>query len=92
MKLLCSTCRIKDTMRVPPDHTFGIMLKPDQYGAGDLLHGRVPNNFQRGRDHIRGIVAAMRQQLKKQNYQNFPDLLQAFKFYDKVGSFSFKII
>merc|ERR1719234_2134784 len=34
---------IKDTLNVPADHTFGIMLKPDEYGAGDLLHGRSPD-------------------------------------------------
>ncbi|ESO84516.1 hypothetical protein LOTGIDRAFT_131996, partial [Lottia gigantea] len=74
---------IKDTLNVPADHTFGVLLKPDQYGAGDLLHNRVPGSYLRGRDQQRGVVAAARQHLKKVNYHNFPDLLAAFRFYDK---------
>ena len=75
---------IKDTLNVGPDHVFGIQLKPDEYGAGDLLHNRVPGTYLRGRDQQRGLVAAMRQHLKKLNYHSFPDLIQAFRFYDKV--------
>ena len=67
------------------DHTFGIMLKPDEYSVGDLLHGRVPDQYLRGKDRMRGIVAAMRQHLKKANYHNFPDLMSAFRYYDTVG-------
>jgi len=69
---------------VPPDHTFGIMVKPDEYGAGDLLHMRGPGQFLRGKDRQRGVLAAIRQHLKKANYHNFQDLLAAFKHYDKV--------
>lgn len=76
---------IKDTMNVGPDHIFGVLYKPDEYGAGDLLHNRVPGNYLRGRDQQRGLVAAMRQQLKKLNYHTFPDLIRAFRFYDKDG-------
>lgn len=67
-----------------PDHTFGILVKPDEYGAGDLLHQRTPGEYLRGKDRQRGILAAIRQHLKKANYHNFDDLVQAFKFYDKV--------
>ncbi|XP_067933716.1 EF-hand domain-containing family member B-like [Watersipora subatra] len=74
---------IKETMNVGPDHTFGILVKPDQYGAGDLLHGRGAGKYLRGRDHQRGVVAALRQKLMKANYQNFDNLLAAFRFYDK---------
>ena len=76
--------RIKDTMNVEPDHTFGILLKPDEYGAGDLIHNRPPGEYLRGKERQRGILAAIRQHLKKSNYHNFTDLTAAFKFYDKV--------
>lgn len=76
---------IKDTMRVPPDHTFGILIRPDEYGAGDLMHGRVPGSYLRGKDRERGLLAAVRQQLKKANYHNFNDLEAAFMHYDKNG-------
>ena len=77
--------RIKETLRVPPDHTFGILVKPDEYGAGDLMHMRGPGQYLRGKDRQRGVLAAIRQHLKKANYHNFEDLLAAFKHYDKVG-------
>ena len=76
--------RIKDTLNVPSDHTYGILYKPDEYGAGDLLHNRVPGKYLRGRDQQRGLIAAMRAQLKKLNYHSFPDLVRAFQWYDKV--------
>jgi len=77
---------IKDTLNVPSDHTFGILIKPDQYGAGDLMHGRARGDYLRGKDRIRGVIGAMRQHLKKANYHNFSDLLSAFRFYDKNDS------
>ena len=75
---------IKDTLRVPPDHAFGVMIKPDESGAGDLIHMRVPGNYLRGRDRERGVLAAVRHHLKKANYHNFHDLKAAFGYYDKV--------
>ncbi|XP_074654131.1 EF-hand domain-containing family member B-like [Tubulanus polymorphus] len=77
---------IKDTLKVGPDHTFGILLKPDDYGAGDLIHMRSAGAYLRGKERQRGVLAAIRQHLKKANYHNFHDLLAAFKFYDKDGS------
>ncbi|XP_033101758.1 EF-hand domain-containing family member B-like isoform X2 [Anneissia japonica] len=76
---------IKDTMRVPDDHTFGILIRPDEYGAGDLMHCRVPGTYLRGKERQRGLLAAVRQQLKKANYHNFNDLSAAFRHYDKNG-------
>lgn len=73
-------------MNVAPDHTFGLLLKPDKYGAGDLIHYRLPDEYLRGKDRIRGVVAAMRQQLKKENFQNFENLLDAFRYYDPVSN------
>ena len=77
---------IVDTMtaRIPNDHTFGIVIKPDEYGAGDLIHNRTAGNFLRGKDQERGILASVRHHLKKANYHNFDDLTAAFRFYDKV--------
>lgn len=75
---------IKDTLRVAPDHAFGVMIKPDEYGAGDLIHMRVPGKYLRGRDRERGVLAAVRHHLKKANYHNFHDLRAAFGYYDKV--------
>lgn len=82
---------IKDTLKVAPDHTFGILVKPDEYGAGDLLHMRTSGSYLRGKDRQRGVMAAIRQHLKKANYHNFHDLLAAFKHYDKDGSGRIKL-
>lgn len=82
---------IKDTLNVGPDHTFGILVKPDEYGAGDLLHGRGPGHYLRGKDRERGLIAAMRQHLKKANYHNFEDLLAAFRHYDTDNTGSIDI-
>ncbi|KAK3735039.1 hypothetical protein RRG08_001829 [Elysia crispata] len=76
---------IKDTLNVLPDHTFGILLKPDPYGAGDIIHNRGITTSLRGKESQRGVVAAMRQQLKKLNYHHFNSLLEAFRFYDNDG-------
>ncbi|NXO59485.1 EFHB protein, partial [Aramus guarauna] len=76
---------IAETMNVPPDHTFGMLLRPDEYGVGDLLHCRVPCEFLRGKDRERAVLTAVRQSLKKANYENFDTLLEAFRHYDKNG-------
>lgn len=60
------------------------MIKPDEYGAGDLIHMRVPGNYLRGHDRERGVLAAARHHLKMANYHNFHDLKAAFGYYDKV--------
>jgi len=76
---------IKDTLCVPHDHTFGILHKPDPYGAGDVIHNRKMGNLLRGKESQRAAVAAMRQQLKKLNYHHFDNMLEAFRFYDQEG-------
>ncbi|XP_060639412.2 EF-hand domain-containing family member B [Anolis sagrei] len=76
---------IADTLNVPPDHTFGVLLHPEEYGVGDLLHNRPPSEYLRGKDRERAIFTAVRQNLKKANYHNFDSLLQAFRHYDKDG-------
>ncbi|NXA51958.1 EFHB protein, partial [Nothocercus julius] len=76
---------IAETMNVPPGHTYGMLLRPDEYGVGDLLHCRIPSEFLRGKDRERAVLTAVRQSLKKANYHNFDTLLEAFRYYDKNG-------
>lgn len=52
----------------------------------DLLHIRVPCEFLRGKDRERVILIAVRQSLKKANYENFDVLLEALKHFDKVSA------
>ncbi|KAM6223849.1 EF-hand domain-containing family member B [Rhynchocyon petersi] len=76
---------IADTMNVPPDHTFGACLHPEEYGVGDLIHNRLPGECLRGKDRQRALLAAVRHHLKKVNCQSFDTLLEAFRHYDKKG-------
>uniref|UniRef100_A0A8C7E4R8 EF-hand domain family member B n=1 Tax=Naja naja TaxID=35670 RepID=A0A8C7E4R8_NAJNA len=76
---------IADTLNVPPDHTFGILIRPEEYGVGDLLHNRLPSEYLKGKDRERAVFTAIRQNLKKANYHNFDTLLHAFRHYDKDG-------
>ncbi|XP_023774992.1 EF-hand domain-containing family member B isoform X2 [Cyanistes caeruleus] len=76
---------IAETMNVPPDHTFGLMIPPDEYDVHDLLHVRVPCEFLRGKGRERVILIAVRQSLKKANYENFDVLLEALRHFDKNG-------
>ncbi|EDL82848.1 EF hand domain family, member B (predicted), isoform CRA_b [Rattus norvegicus] len=76
---------IAETMNVPPGHTFGACLQPEEYGAGDLIHYRGPDEYLRGKDRQRALVAAARHHLKKFNHQHFDTLLMAFRHYDKKG-------
>ncbi|XP_060681497.1 EF-hand domain-containing family member B isoform X1 [Hemiscyllium ocellatum] len=74
-----------DTRKIPPDHTFGVLLHPDKYGVGDLIYYRNPATFLRGNDRDQGIFNTLRQHLMKANYHNFKSLLEAFRHYDKNG-------
>uniref|UniRef100_A0A673GL21 EF-hand domain-containing protein n=1 Tax=Sinocyclocheilus rhinocerous TaxID=307959 RepID=A0A673GL21_9TELE len=76
---------IAETLNVPSDHTFGVLMKPDSFGVGDLLHQTPPGEYLKGKDRQRALVSAVRQHLKKSNYQNFSSLLEAFRYYDKKG-------
>jgi hypothetical protein len=62
---------------------FGLSLKGDGCGAGDVIHGRDTEMFLLGKDRQRGVLAAVRHHLKKANYHNFSTLREAFAFYDK---------
>ncbi|KFQ49157.1 EF-hand domain-containing family member B, partial [Pelecanus crispus] len=76
---------IAETLNVPPGHTFGMLLRPDEYGVGHLLHCCVPCEFLHGKDRERALLTAVRQGLKKAHYENFDMLLEAFRHYDKSG-------
>jgi len=74
---------IKSTAGI--SEAFGLSLKGDGCGAGDVIHGRDTSMFLLGKDRQRGVLAAVRHHLKKANYHNFSTLREAFKFYDKSG-------
>ncbi|XP_026226129.1 EF-hand domain-containing family member B [Anabas testudineus] len=74
-----------NTLNVPPGHSFGMLFPLDKFGAGDIIHCTQPGQYVRGRDRQRSLVNAVRHQLKKVNFHNFPSLLQAFRHYDKKG-------
>uniref|UniRef100_A0A671WIF7 EF-hand domain family, member B n=1 Tax=Sparus aurata TaxID=8175 RepID=A0A671WIF7_SPAAU len=73
------------TLNIPPDHTFGSFLPPDEFGVGETIHSTKPGHYVRGRDQLRGLVSAVQHRLKKVNFHNFPSLLEAFRHYDKKG-------
>ncbi|MGH0147229.1 UNVERIFIED_CONTAM: hypothetical protein FKN15_028803 [Acipenser sinensis] len=77
---------IADTLNVPPNHTFGMMLSPDEFGAGDIIHYTAPVDFLRGKDRQHAVLSAIREHLKKANFHNFSSLLESFRHYDKKGS------
>ncbi|KAM9436225.1 EF-hand domain-containing family member B [Clarias gariepinus] len=74
---------IADTLRVPADHTFGVLLHREDFGAADILHATPPSEQRKGQDRCQAKVNVIRQHLKKANFHNFPSLLQAFRHYDK---------
>ncbi|NWR57121.1 EFHB protein, partial [Bucorvus abyssinicus] len=76
---------IAETMNVPPGHTFGMLLRRDEYGVRDLLRYGVPCEFLHGKDREQAVLTAVRQSLKKANYENFDILVEAFRHYDKNG-------
>ncbi|XP_077347528.1 EF-hand domain-containing family member B [Lithobates pipiens] len=76
---------IADTLNVPADHTFGILLRPEKHGVGDILHNRAPKDFLRGKDRQRATLATVQQHLKRANYHHFGSLLEAFRHFDKNG-------
>lgn len=75
---------IRDTLNVPINFAFGANRHAEPYGVGELIHYRTPDNYLRGKDAERSIIALVRHHLKKANYRNFDTLLQAFEFYDKA--------
>ncbi|XP_024857854.1 EF-hand domain-containing family member B isoform X2 [Kryptolebias marmoratus] len=78
-------CRRKNTSHLPPEHTFGRVLPPNPYGAGETIHSMEPGQNGTERDGRSDPVSAVRLHLKKINFRNFPSLLKAFQHYDKEG-------
>ncbi|NXG40568.1 EFHB protein, partial [Psilopogon haemacephalus] len=76
---------VAETTNVASDHAFGTILRPDKCGVGDLLHFWVPCEILHGKGREIAVLAAVRQSLKKANYENFDMLLEAFRHYDKNG-------
>ncbi|KAJ8354475.1 hypothetical protein SKAU_G00220420 [Synaphobranchus kaupii] len=76
---------IVDTLNVPADHTFGIVMPEENFGVGDLMDSSSPEQFLKGTEKQRVLVNAVQEHLKKANFQNFNSLLQAFRHYDKKG-------
>ncbi|NXH21121.1 EFHB protein, partial [Bucco capensis] len=76
---------IAEAVNNPQDHTFGAVLHTDKVGVGDLLHYHVPRAFLHGKDKEKVVLTAVRQSLKKANFENFDMLLAAFRHYDKNG-------
>ncbi|NXA76216.1 EFHB protein, partial [Thryothorus ludovicianus] len=76
---------VAETMNVPPDHTFGLMTRPDEYDVLELLRVRTPWELFSGKDRERAILTEVRRSLKKANFENFDVLLEAFRHFDKNG-------
>ncbi|XP_029361019.1 EF-hand domain-containing family member B [Echeneis naucrates] len=75
----------RNSLNIPPDHTFGCPLPLVEYGVGEIIHSVEPGQYMRGHNRQRSLVNAVQHQLKKVNFHNFPSLLQAFRHYDKKG-------
>ncbi|XP_028985621.1 EF-hand domain-containing family member B isoform X2 [Betta splendens] len=84
-KVSVSSDQRGNTLNLPPGHTFGILLPPDKYGAGDIIHSAEPGLYARGQDRQRSLISAVQHHLKKVNFHSFPSLLKAFRHYDKKG-------
>uniref|UniRef100_A0A3Q4M8K3 EF-hand domain-containing family member B-like n=1 Tax=Neolamprologus brichardi TaxID=32507 RepID=A0A3Q4M8K3_NEOBR len=67
------------TLPVPPDHTFGMVLPPDDFGIGELIYSTDPRQYARGPDRQRSLVNAVRHHLKKVNFENLPSFRYGFK-------------
>ncbi|XP_075322939.1 EF-hand domain-containing family member B [Odontesthes bonariensis] len=75
----------RNSLHLPPEHTFGIILPPDEFGVGEIIHATEAGQYLRGPDKLRSLVNAVRYHLKSVNFYNFPSLLKAFRHYDKKG-------
>nr|XP_057909642.1 EF-hand domain-containing family member B [Doryrhamphus excisus] len=72
------------SLKVPPNHAFGVNIPHDEFGVAELIHCTQPGkNVQAERQ--RRLSGAVRHHLKMINLQNFSSLLEAFRHYDKKG-------
>ena len=80
---------IAETLDIPEGHTFDVMVKPDEWNAGELIHVLGPTTFEECQGFNTGVLASIRHHLKKHNFYNFEGLLAALQHHDKVGRQSF---
>jgi len=65
---------IKDSMKVPEDHCFGLVELPDDHDVAYLLHKGSFDVFKTSLHNISGIIKSVRLSLKKANYCKFESL------------------
>jgi len=83
LSLLLSS--IADTLTVPEGYTFGVMVQPDEYGAGKLLQLKSPSLFDSSQDQFNaGVLSTIRQHLKLSNFHSLEALQDAIQQKDKV--------
>lgn len=75
---------IAETLDVAEDHTFGVMVQPDEHNAGELLHMEGPSTYQECQGFDTGVLSSIRYHLKKRKFHNFEGLLDALSKQDKV--------
>ncbi|XP_054636658.1 EF-hand domain-containing family member B [Dunckerocampus dactyliophorus] len=73
------------SLKLPPNHAFGVYIPQDEYGVAELIHCTQPGRRVRAEEQQRSLAGAVRHHLKTINFQNFPSLLEAFRHYDKKG-------
>lgn len=74
----------KETRLIGEDHVFGLTNLGDHFTSGDIIHQRDENKLMKGKDRERAYVAVLRSHLARYNILKFKNLVDAFKFYDKV--------
>lgn len=75
-----------ETLLVPKSHTFGVAIKPDDFGAGQLLHSEAPSVYLQCWRFDKGVLSSIRNKLKKEKFTGFEALLNGLKYLDKDGS------
>jgi len=88
-----ATNSIADTLNVPEGYTFGVMVQPDEYGAGKLLQLRSPSIFESSQDQFNaGVLSTIRQHLKLSNFHSLEALQDALQQKDKVTQYLWNLI
>ena len=63
---------------------FGLTNMSEQFGAADVVHGRTADKTLKGKERELAFIASLRSYLAGYNYTRFKNLVEAFRFYDKV--------
>lgn len=74
----------KETRLIGEDHVFGLTNLGDHLTSGDIIHQRDEKKVMKGKDRERAYVSVLRSHLARFNIIKFKNLVDAFKFYDKV--------